>query len=150
MSLKSKLKVRDVSRKYTEGVMLQVEELINTSKRENKFDRNVFPSLRDTIFEKIQQIEDLSVEFLNLMDEENDVMTEETLSTKTKVLTIHRYIEEQNTFTVFCSSQNPTLKITSELRLLMTDLIIRSSNPQGPPSIPLPQLYGLPAQPKYI
>ena len=150
MSLKSKLKVRDISRKYTEGVMLQVEELINMSKRENKFNRNVFPSLRDTIFEKIQQIEDLSVEFLNLMDEENDVMTEETLSTKTKVLTIHRYIEEQNTSTVICSSQNPTLKITSELRLLMTDLIIRSSNPQGPPSKPLPQLYGLPAQPKYI
>ena len=150
MSLKSKLKVRDISRKYTEGVMLQVEELINTSKRENKFDRNVFPSLRDTIFEKIQQIEDLSVEFLNLMDEENDVMTEETLSTKTKVLTIHRYIEEQNTSTVICSSQNPTLKITSELRLLMTDLIIRSSNPQGPPSKPLPQLHCLPAQPKYI
>ena len=132
MSLKSKLKVRDISRKYTEGVMLQVEELINTSKRENKFDRNVFPSLRDTIFEKIQQIEDLSVEFLNLMDEEN-VMTEEILSTKTKVLTIHRYVEEQNTSTVICSSQNPTQKITSELRLLVTDLIIRSSTPQGSP-----------------
>ena len=79
-----------------EGVIQQVEGLINLSKCENKFDGNVFPSLRDTIFEKTQQMEDISAEILNLMDEDN-VMVKKTLSTKlflfkkTKVLMISCY-----------------------------------------------------------
>ena len=64
-----------------EEVIQQVEGLINLSKCENKFDGNVFPSLRDTIFEKTQQMEDISAEILNLMDEDN-VMVKKTLSTK--------------------------------------------------------------------
>lgn len=60
----------------------------------------IFP-LRVTILEKIQRVEDLIAELSNLKGEDDDSAAEETLSmkfptfTKTKLLMIHCFIEEQ-------------------------------------------------------
>lgn len=50
MTLTIKLKMRDVSR----NAIQQAKESINTSKREIKF-----TDIKDTIFEKIQRVEDI-------------------------------------------------------------------------------------------
>ena len=42
---------------------------------------------RDAVLEKIQRVVDLFAEFLNLIDKDNDVMTEEILSTKFFIFT---------------------------------------------------------------
>ena len=66
----------------------------------NKYNYNIFP-LRVTILEKIQRVEDLIAELSNLKGEDDDSAAEETLSmkfptfTKTKLLMIHCFIEEQ-------------------------------------------------------
>ena len=101
MSLKIKIKMRDVCMKTTEDVFNQAEELIENSKTENKFDENIF-ALRDTILEKVKRVEDLSLEIVNLFDEDSDFLAEENLTTKfsiftkQKLLLIHRYVEQHS------------------------------------------------------
>ena len=69
MLLKTKLKdERDDSKECTEEVIQQEEELIYTSKLENKFNVNTFPLIRDTILKKIQWAVDYSARNLTPMD----------------------------------------------------------------------------------
>ena len=86
MSLKIKIKMRDVCLKGTEDVIRQAEDVIENSKFENKFDENIF-ALRDTILEKIKRVEDLSLEIINLFDEDSDFLTEDNLTTDFSIFT---------------------------------------------------------------
>ena len=54
MSLKIKIKMRDICLKSTEKVIQQAEELNNLADPQNKFDENNF-AIRDTISEKINE-----------------------------------------------------------------------------------------------
>ena len=48
--------------KSTEEVIQQVEQLINSTDPQHKFDENIF-AIRDTILEKIKRVEDFHSKF---------------------------------------------------------------------------------------
>ena len=58
MSLKIRIKIRQVCLKSTEEVIQLVEQLINLTDPRNKFDENIF-AIRDTVVEKTKRAEDL-------------------------------------------------------------------------------------------
>ena len=58
MSLKIRIKIRQVCLKSTEEVIQLVKQLINLTDPRNKFDENIF-EIRDTVVEKTKRAEHL-------------------------------------------------------------------------------------------
>ena len=77
MSIKTKTKMRDVCINSVQNIVKTVEEAIEASRTENKFDEKVIP-LRDTILEKIECVETLILEILELLKEDDDFDIEVT------------------------------------------------------------------------
>ena len=77
----------DVARKSTEET-LKLEKYLKKTFKSSRINLKVDTfSSRDAVLEKIQRVVDLFAEFLNLIDKDNDVMTEEILSTKFFIFT---------------------------------------------------------------